>query len=541
MRKYSKKRVIFIPIIAMLVVFAAMGAVGQWQFTSVLENHHRELTSSKIISLRELIRSIGYLPTGTDLHEFVVRESDILRARVTLIDSQGQVMADSAIHQETEAMGNLMDRPEVADAISVGLGTSVRYSETMKREMLYAAMPFEASGSMGIVRIAIDTADIAREVSKERLTFLGFVIFGLVVAAGLGIGASAHFSKQVRHEQEHLEGRVEKRTQEIVHLQTFGTLLSACKDSAEMREVIETIAPDLLPRTHGSLALYSASRNSLDRAANWGGEWKSLDFFEPDDCWALRTGRPHPVDEKMAVHSCAHIEGGEERNVLCIPMAAHGETIGVLSFARNDGLRFTTAEHQMAALMAEQISLAEANIKLRQSLREQAIRDPLTNLYNRRFLLESMQKEIRRAERSETQFVVLMVDVDFFKKFNDSYGHDAGDIVLSKLGQLFNKTVRGQDVACRYGGEEFTIILTDGAHDLAARMAERLCRMVRELSIMHGNTTLSSFSISVGCATYPEHGTTVTELLKQADEALYRAKENGRDRFEVAGENEAAA
>lgn len=526
-----------IPVLIMLVVFGAISTVEHWQFGKILEDDHRELAVVKVTNFRERLQMLKALPERHELQRIVDHEARLIQARASLIAADGFVMTDSEVPFEAVgSLGNHGLRPEVADAYRRGIGVSERYSKSVKRELLYAATPFIIGNTSGVVRIAVDTAQIAQEISKQRLNFILFAIFGISAAAGLGIAAAMYLAKHLRREHDLLEQRVAERTEEVYHLQNFGTLLSACKDMEETRDIIEKIVPNLLPRVRGSLSLFRASRNLLEGAATWGGAWPGSENYIPDECWGLRTGRTYPSEDVQAARRCGHLDTEHDQFTLCIPMAAHGETVGVFSLVKDSKEPFNTAERQMAFLIAEQVSLADANISLRNSLREQAIRDPLTGLFNRRYLLESMEQEIRRAERINDTFVVMMLDVDFFKKFNDTHGHDAGDLVLAKLGKVFTKAIRGHDIACRYGGEEFTILLTSGGRDLAVSTAERLCNMVREVEIVQGSTLLSGLSVSIGCAIYPDHGSTPADLLKAADDALYRAKKNGRDRCVLAGE-----
>jgi diguanylate cyclase (GGDEF)-like protein/PAS domain S-box-containing protein len=175
-------------------------------------------------------------------------------------------------------------------------------------------------------------------------------------------------------------------------------------------------------------------------------------------------------------------------------------------------------------------ALFEANLRLQQ----ESIRDPLTGLYNRRYLEETMEREIRRAARAKHSLSVLMLDLDLFKKFNDSYGHDAGDTVLREAASLFIKSVRAEDIVCRYGGEEFVIILPMADIKIAQSRAERIRAKLHNLPVLHHGQSLGAVTVSVGVAALPQHGNSCKELLNAADGALYRAKGEGRDRVVVA-------
>jgi diguanylate cyclase (GGDEF)-like protein len=184
----------------------------------------------------------------------------------------------------------------------------------------------------------------------------------------------------------------------------------------------------------------------------------------------------------------------------------------------------------LALTVAEHLALSLGNLKLQEALRHQAIRDPLTGLFNRRFMLETLERELYRMQRKESPLGVIMVDIDHFKRFNDTFGHAAGDAVLSALGRVLLAHVRKEDVACRYGGEEFTLILPETSQETACDRAEKLRQLVHGLHLEHHGQSLGAITISLGVAVYPQHGEDPEALLRAADVALYEAKHAGRDR-----------
>jgi len=188
----------------------------------------------------------------------------------------------------------------------------------------------------------------------------------------------------------------------------------------------------------------------------------------------------------------------------------------------------------MANMFAEQLGLSVANLRLREALRDQSVRDALTGLFNRRYLEETLEREIRRAVRSEHVLGVLMLDLDRFKKFNDTFGHEAGDTVLRETAAFLRRSVRSEDIVCRFGGEEFVIILPLADLKATQARAERIRSKLRELTILHQGKAVGMVTVSVGVAELPQHGTTPKTLLEAADAALYRAKREGRDRVVVA-------
>jgi diguanylate cyclase (GGDEF)-like protein len=191
--------------------------------------------------------------------------------------------------------------------------------------------------------------------------------------------------------------------------------------------------------------------------------------------------------------------------------------------------RSTISREQLAVTVASHIALALANLRLRESLRLQSIRDSLTGLYNRRYLNEVLEREVRRAARGQRHLAVILLDVDGFKGLNDAYGHEAGDTFLRELGAFLQKRVREEDVACRYGGDEFVIILTETSLETARRRARQLREGIKTLTVPHRGQYLTPPTVSMGAALYPDHGSSADELIRAADDALYKAKARGRD------------
>jgi diguanylate cyclase (GGDEF)-like protein len=219
---------------------------------------------------------------------------------------------------------------------------------------------------------------------------------------------------------------------------------------------------------------------------------------------------------------------------------AQGTALGLLHLVESRAGSGEVAPHhalahrQLAFTVADRIELSVSNLRLQAKLRDQAIRDGLTGLFNRRYMQESLERELRRAQRRKMPLGVIMLDIDHFKRFNDTFGHAAGDTLLRALGSLLQQHTRGEDIACRYGGEEFTLILLEASPEDTGQRAERLREEASRLSIEHGRQHLGDVTISLGVAIFPEHAADSEGLLKAADAALYRAKEGGRNRVMMA-------
>ena len=313
---------------------------------------------------------------------------------------------------------------------------------------------------------------------------------------------------------------------------TLGDYLHACRTPEEAYAIALKTVPLLLPGVSGAVGITSRSRTLVETALTWGDEGPFGGVFHPDECWGLRRGRPHVVGGGCDP-VCDHLSG-EPSGSFCLPMAVHGETLGVLSLATDRPGGLTDREQQAARSVAEQLSLALANLRLREALRDQSIRDPLTGLYNRRYLEEALGREICRAKRQGQPVSVVMADVDHFKRFNDSHGHEAGDAVLSEVGKLLVRQIRGEDVACRFGGEEFCLILPGADLESARRRADQIRAEVGRLNVRHGPRSLGTITMSAGVSSYP--ALSEGHLIAAADAALYRAKRAGRDRVEAADE-----
>lgn len=360
----------------------------------------------------------------------------------------------------------------------------------------------------------------------------------LLLAAFASVGFEQHRRRRSEHalEQSTIDLQValqeaNRSSETLRRLSTLAELLQNCRDLDEAINVIERALPPLLPDVSGALALINASRNIVEARMHWGMRGSDLggSIFAPDDCWALRRSQPHPGDDDHTAPVCPHLTqaGVTADHTLCLPLNSQGQVLGVLSLCAPAVIALDTRRLAMTA--ADQLALALANLQLQASLRTQSIRDPLTNLFNRRYLEASLPRELLRAERRKGGLSVLMFDLDHFKRYNDTQGHDAGDALLSAFGALLAQSCRGEDMPCRFGGEEFTLVLTDADHAQARERADAIRKATAELVVHYRAGTLPAATVSIGVATYPEHGDTPEALLRMADQALYRAKQLGRN------------
>ncbi|MHB8069684.1 MAG: PAS domain-containing protein [Desulfobaccales bacterium] len=328
---------------------------------------------------------------------------------------------------------------------------------------------------------------------------------------------------------------LEQRNTEISLLGQMGELLQSCNTIEEAYIAIKQSLQQLFPYDSGALYIFNPGRTLVEATAVWGETPPAEMVVAPDECWALRRGRPHGAVEIRAGFKCRHA-GAENQAYICIPLVAHGEAIGMFHVLLDSPDPVQSAIKQdLAVRVSEYLGLALAKLKLQETLQRLSVRDPLTGLYNRRHLEESMERELRRAERQGKQVGVIMVDIDHFKRFNDTYGHEAGDALLREMGAFLQRHIRGNDLACRYGGEEFTLILRDVSTERTVQRAEQLREAVKQLKVLHGRGFLDPITLSLGVAMFPAHGATLLAVLQAADLALYRAKQTGRDRVCLSG------
>lgn len=324
-------------------------------------------------------------------------------------------------------------------------------------------------------------------------------------------------------------------------LSEFSEWLQSSDNLDELFRVVSSFLANLLPGSRGGVYVYGKSRDVLETACTWPANPDDcncatrnvLTQFEPADCWGLRRGRSYFYGHNTVDFPCTHVHheyGDDTPGVYyCMPIIAHGDTVGLLHIAICDEATGDRTDTQKLAIFcAEQISLAIANVRLREQLREQSTLDPLTSLYNRRYFLDYARREIGRCAKLGKPAALVSLDVDHFKTFNDTHGHDAGDEVLKALAGILQTMFRIVDVPCRLGGEEFIIMLPGADPERALERAEELREEIEATEVRYGGETLK-ITGSIGVAVYGEHGSTLQDLMQNADDALYRAKGDGRN------------
>ena len=310
-------------------------------------------------------------------------------------------------------------------------------------------------------------------------------------------------------------------------------LLQACHSRGEALPIIAATAKTLFRTANGALALIVPETRRLETVVQWGENQTMQAEFSLDDCWALRTGRRYKRDGPDQGTPCRHFRAVPAGASVCLPLTVQGETSGLLHMNYPPGSALEEEEQSLMTSFADVIKLSLSNLGMREILSERAIHDQLTTLFNRHYLVETLPREILRAERDKVPLAVALLDIDHFKQLNDGHGHDAGDAVLKAVGALLRGAMRGGDIACRYGGEEFLLVLPECTQADAKALVENICRQAKHLILSVRGTPLPPTTISAGVAELGGAIRSAEALISAADRALYLAKKNGRDRVEV--------
>jgi diguanylate cyclase (GGDEF)-like protein len=374
----------------------------------------------------------------------------------------------------------------------------------------------------------------AREVERSVSVRIGgfsalmAVLFLLVIRESKKLRIA---EQSALHSQTKLEGslqQLQSETESGKLLNELQSNLQICVNPPEAYEVLGGYAQRFIPDSAGAVFAIDSSRNLMGVMASWGDSLSPTQhILSPEDCCAMRGGRLHLQVETSRGLTCRHFSGSIPDAYVCLPLAALGETLGILHLSANSSADFTAPRLAMIQQAGEYAALRLANLRLREKLHDQSIRDPLTGLYNRRFLEATLEQELHRSSRHHTGLGVIMADIDKFKGFNDSFGHTAGDIVLKEVGALLRRSVRTEDIVCRYGGEEFLMVLPDTSLESVRERAEIMRDAIEKLELQHAGHALGKITASFGISFSQDGVLTPDILLRYADEALYEAKRRG--------------
>ena len=485
----------------------------------------------------------------------------------TIVDISARIRAEKALRESEQRYALALEAASDGMWFHDLLADKISFSKHWKEMLGYSAE--EMQNNVETVMKLIHPADITRykvalQAHFERATPLALEVrlrpkegeyrwFNLrgqavwddhgVALHMAGAATDATARKEAESEAKRLNERLntsvselQQQADELSRLREMADLIQSCTTLEEAYRIIGSFAQKLFSASSGAAFMLNPSRNLVEATTVWGNISPEEEVFQPEDCWALRRTKPNLVDTQHSTLKCAHVKGEAQGGYLCLPLTAQGETFGTLHLrdAAAKGVQRLSNRSNLIELFAEQVALTLGNLKLRETLRSQSIRDPLTGLFNRRYLEETLSREERRAARANSPIGLIVFDVDHFKRLNDTHGHDAGDAVLRALGAMLQSHVREGDIACRYGGEEFVIALPGASIAIVCQRAEELRQATEKLASLVPGRSIEKVTISLGAAAYPDHGATWQEVIQSADKALYRAKQSGRNKVEAA-------
>ncbi len=327
---------------------------------------------------------------------------------------------------------------------------------------------------------------------------------------------------------------LEQRNHEITLLNELNNLLQSSLSVRDAFSVISTYAVRLFPKYSGSLSIYDPAQDHLENAVTWGEDSLGETSYPSEHCWGLRRGRLHLSEPyNQGGLRCRHLDTSDQ-NAICIPLNAQGEGIGLLTLQCPAG-GMNDRHQQVAESLAGQLALALSNLRLRETLRMQAIRDPLTGLYNRHYLEEMLDNEIKFASQEKRPLTLLILDIDNFKMYNERLGRSQGDEILRSIAHFLQSSTNTNDFVCRFGGDEFIVLIRSAiGEEVLLKHIDSLRITFSQLDIHHTAAGFPPLTLSIGLAYFPQHGTNSQEIFQSLDLALRQARYEGGNRLVTA-------
>lgn len=525
-----------------IVTFFIFMVIGLYLFNQTLNSAINDRERERLKDLTEdvafeLQQDSALFLTEDNAHHGIHRYvSNMTQAstsiRIQVIDPDGRIIGDTSLTElEVSGVISHSNRLYFKQAIEQGVGYDVEFSPVTSTDRMYYSQLVELNGENVVVALSMPMYYL-KDLTFDLMAILTTLfLLCLVFLVGTTYYSNKQFVRYIQQENAKQDARNLQRTYQIELLQRLTNMLAACTNFKEAQLIVEDILPRILGKVAGSVSLMKSSRNQLEIRLEWGGSWPAKKSFSSDECWALRKGRVHQSVDEFNCLSCEHMADVGDNQTICIPLTAHGNTIGIMHLYFGDcEQQISSTTHKLVYSVAEHLGLALANLGLQDKLRSQAFSDPLTGLYNRRFFEQCLEGHVNSSSTSFESLSLVMLDLDYFKRFNDNYGHDAGDFVLKEVGALLKQSVSNEQVACRIGGEEFAIILPSTELEQAGQFAQSICNSVRSMHLNYKGLSLGQLGVSVGIASYPKHTKHLESLIKYADQALYQAKEQGRNR-----------
>ncbi|MEH2333657.1 diguanylate cyclase domain-containing protein [Nostoc sp.] len=327
-------------------------------------------------------------------------------------------------------------------------------------------------------------------------------------------------------EEKTLELEAKKR--ELIYLSDMADMLYSCEFEDEVYQVVALTCSKLFPNMSGCINIIANSKNYVQINSTWGSQRSSKEVFLLSDCWALRRGKLNLFSPCNAGLMCSHLIPPVSGAHLCVPLFGQGEVIGILHI--NALEEISREEQQITEIIARTLGIALNNLSIKQRLTYDSLRDGMTQLFNQSYMQNITEQRLAEAERSGQPLSVIFLDIDNFKSYNSHYGHMTANIVLQELAKLLLKSISSFDIACRWGGEEFVIVMPNMMLETLRKRVEQLRVDVEQMQLKDGDQILKSITASFGIAV-SEPGITVKDFLNRANQAMLEAKRTGKNRI----------
>ncbi len=521
-------KIILLPILVMIGIFTVSLVTIEYQQRNLLQEklaiQLKDMTSFALAAVDLVNYSFDVNDSERSLDTLADKIAKASSYRISYIYLDGQLLGDSQLtFTELTLAENHADRPEIQAAIADGYGQAQRYSTTIKQGMFYFAKYDRNTGI--IARVAMPLNSYQTSLLYLRWSFSVIFIITLAVMVFFGVVAINLIRSAVKKERLYHENIIVNRTRENTLIQAMATMLNAAHSMDDASRLLLNILPKLFPQLSGSIYIANKDNLSIKELTCWG-EPRSNDVSMLASTYLQKQIQNEEANQTTNLYF--QQLNNRDTSAYWLNLSSEKRFFGLLYLANAQG-DIDDETRSIANNIAEQIAFALSNLCIKDALRNQAIRDPLTDLYNRRFMIEAFEQALNRADRQQANLAILMLDLDHFKSFNDKFGHDAGDLVLVKVAESFKNNLRLEDIACRYGGEEFCIISPDTSLKDAYVLADKLRLCINNLQIEHQGKNLGCITTSIGIAIYPNHANSVSQLINMADKAMYLAKESGRN------------
>ncbi|QLE50525.1 diguanylate cyclase [Nostoc sp. C057] len=321
--------------------------------------------------------------------------------------------------------------------------------------------------------------------------------------------------------------KLEAKKRELIYLSDMADMLYCCESEDEVYQVVALTCSKLFPNMSGCIYIIANSKNYVQMNSFWGDKRTSKEVFSLSECWALRRGKFNLLSSGNSGLMCNHLIQPISGIHLCVPLFGQGEVVGILHIYALEEI--SPEDQQITEIIARTLGFALNNLSVKQRLTYDNLRDGMTQLFNQSYMETILEQRLAEAERSGQPLSVIFLDIDNFKSYNSRYGHVTANIVIQGLGKLLLKSIRSFDIPCRWGGEEFVIVMPNMTLEALRKRVEQLRADIEQMQLKDGDQILQGITASFGIAV-SEPGITVKDFLNRANQAMLEAKRTGKNR-----------